>query len=237
MVRVLIVEDERKLLRSLERGLQAEGYETLGVVSGATGLQLAQSQPIDCAILDILLPGKNGLDVLRDLRSSGSLLPVLLLTARDSVDDRVVGLDAGADDYLVKPFAFVELLARVRVLLRRERADRGTILRCGDLEMDLLQREVTLNGAPVQLTAREFALLDYLLRHQNTAVSRAMIGQDVWNEPDYALTNVIDVHINALRKKLDRNGRGSMIQTVRGVGYSLHANDEGRVPERNGPCA
>jgi two-component system, OmpR family, copper resistance phosphate regulon response regulator CusR len=219
--RLLIVEDERKILRSLERGLQPEGYEVVTAANGEAGYQLATSQTFDCIVLDLMLPGRDGLQVLANLRRQGKKVPVLILTARDAVEDRVVGLDAGADDYLIKPFAFAELLARLRVLLRRGRSERETVLALDDLEMDLLVRRVTRGGAPIELTHREFELLEYLLRHKNTTVTRAMLGRDVWKEEDYALTNVIDVFINALRKKVEQPGKPPLIQTIRGVGYSL----------------
>jgi two-component system, OmpR family, copper resistance phosphate regulon response regulator CusR len=219
--RLLIVEDERKILRSLERGLQAEGYEVVTAANGDAGYQLASTQTFDCVVLDLMLPGRDGLQMLADLRRQGKKVPVLILTARDAVEDRVVGLDAGADDYLVKPFAFAELLARLRVLLRRGRGERETVLTLDDLEMDLLERRVTRGGAQIELTHREFELLEYLLRHKNTTVTRAMLGREVWKEEDYALTNVIDVFINALRKKVEQPGKPPLIQTVRGVGYSL----------------
>jgi DNA-binding response OmpR family regulator len=221
VARVLVVEDERKILRSLERGLQAEDYEVVTAVTGEDGYELAVSRSFDCMILDILLPGRDGIQVLKDLRQVGKTVPVLILTARDAVDDRVIGLDAGADDYLVKPFAFAELLARLRVLLRRERSDRETVLRADDLEMDLLGRRVLRGRTEIALTLREFEVLEYLLRHKNAIVTRAMLGRDVWKEPEYALTNVIEVYINALRRKLELPGKTPLIHTVRGVGYSL----------------
>jgi DNA-binding response OmpR family regulator len=221
MPRVLVVEDERKVLRSLERGLQAEGYQIVTAATGDEGSRLAATQPFDCLVLDLLLPGKGGLEVLAELRRAGKATPVLLLTARDAVEDRVAGLDAGADDYLVKPFAFAELCARLRVLLRRGQPERETVLRADDLEIDLLARRVTRGGEEVALTQREFEVLEYLLRHQGQAVTREMLGRDVWKEPDHALTNVIEVYINLLRRKLDRPGRGPLIHTVRGVGYRL----------------
>jgi DNA-binding response OmpR family regulator len=178
-------------------------------------------------ILDLLLPGRDGMEVLRALRAAGKTLPVLILTARDAVEDRVIGLDAGGDDYLVKPFAFAELLARLRVLLRRGRVDRETVVRADDLEMNLLERRAILAGRELPLTPREFEVLEYLARHKNTIVTRGMLGRDVWREPDCSLTNVIDVHINALRRKLDRAGKRSLIQTVRGVGYTLREDDRG----------
>jgi DNA-binding response OmpR family regulator len=169
----------------------------------------------------LLLPGRDGLQVLADLRQTGSKVPVLILTARDAVEDRVIGLDAGADDYLVKPFAFAELLARLRVLLRRERAGPETVLRAGDLEVDLLNRRASRAGQELALTQREFEVLAYLLRHKNRVVTRDMLGRDVWKEPNHALTNVIDVYINSLRRKVERPAQPPLIHTFRGLGYSL----------------
>jgi DNA-binding response OmpR family regulator len=219
--RILVVEDERKVLRSLQRGLQAEGYEVVTAATGEEGYRLATTQPFDCLVLDLLLPGRDGLQVLADLRRAGHTLPVLILTARDAVEDRVAGLDAGAEDYLVKPFAFAELLARLRALLRRGRPERETVLRAGGLEVDLLQRRATRAGEEVPLTQREFEVLAYLLRHKNAVVTREMLGRDVWKEPDHALTNVIDVYITLLRRKLERPGQPLLVHTVRGVGYTL----------------
>jgi DNA-binding response OmpR family regulator len=221
VTRILIIEDERKLLRSLERGLREEGYEVVAAASGETGYGLAVAQPFDCIVLDLMLPGRDGLHVLSDLRQAGHTTPVIILTARDTVEDRVTGLDGGADDYLVKPFAFAELLARLRVLLRRGRGERETILKADDLEMDLLQRRVVRGGLELSLTQREFELLEYLLRHKNSTVTRDMLGRDVWKEPGHALTNVIDVYVNFLRRKLEKLGKRPLIHTVRGVGYSL----------------
>jgi DNA-binding response OmpR family regulator len=219
--RVLIIEDERKVLRGLERGLREEGYDVVGAPTGEAGYEIAIAESFDCLILDLLLPGRDGLSVLADLWRAHKPLPVLILTARDAVEDRVTGLDAGADDYLVKPFAFAELLARLRVLLRRGAAERETVLRADDLELDLLGRRVTRGGAEISLAVREFEVLEYLLRHKNANVTRAMLGQDVWKEPGYALTNVIDVYINLLRRKVERPDKRPLIHTVRGVGYSL----------------
>jgi DNA-binding response OmpR family regulator len=219
--RILIIEDERKLLRSLARGLQEEGHEVVATASGETGYEQAVTQPFACIVLDLMLPGRDGLQVLASLRQAGHNTPVLILTARDTVEDRVTGLDAGADDYLVKPFAFAELLARLRVLLRRGPGERETILKADDLEMDLLQRRVIRGGVELSLTQREYELLEYLLRHKNASVTRDMLGQDVWKEPAHALTNVIDVYINFLRRKVERPGKRLLIHTIRGVGYSL----------------
>jgi DNA-binding response OmpR family regulator len=219
--RLLIVEDERKVLRSLERGLQAEGYDVLTAATGEAGYALATAQTFDCLVLDLMLPGRDGIQLLNDLRANGKQCPVLILTARDAIEDRVVGLDAGADDYLVKPFAFAELLARLRALLRRGRDVPQTRLGVDDLAMDLLHRRVVRGKTELSLTHREFDVLEYLLRHKNATVTRAMLGQDVWREPDYALTNVIDVYINALRRKLEQPGSPPLIHTLRGVGYTL----------------
>jgi DNA-binding response OmpR family regulator len=218
---ILVIEDDRKILRSLHRGLQAEGYEVTTAATGDDGFRLAAERAFDCLVLDLLLPGRGGLEVLAELRRIGRKVPVLILTARDAVEDRVIGLDAGADDYLVKPFAFAELLARLRVLLRRDRGERETVLRAAELEADLLARRVTLAGAEVPLTQREFDVLAYLLRHKNAVVTREMLGRDVWKEPDHALTNVIDVYITMLRRKVEPPGKRPLIHTLRGVGYSL----------------
>jgi DNA-binding response OmpR family regulator len=221
MPRLLVVDDERKLLRSLQRGLEAEGFEVTTAASGELALTQLAAQPFDALVLDWMLPGKDGVQVLTELRRSGSRVPVLLLTARDAVEDRVEGLDQGADDYLVKPFAFAELLARIRSLLRRGLADRETDLRYGDLHVDLLERRVTRAGEEVAVRGREYEVLVYLLRHKDAVVTRDMLGRDVWREPQHGLTNVIDVTINLLRRKLERRGLPPLIHTVRGVGYCL----------------
>ena len=220
-MRVLVVEDERKVLRSLERGLRDEGYDVCAAATGEEGLRQAAAQPFDCVVLDLLLPGRDGLQVLAELRRTGNMVPVLILTARDTVEDRVTGLDAGADDYLVKPFAFAELLARLRVLLRRDRDGRDTILRADDIEIDFVNHRATRAEQELPLTHREFEVLAYLVRHKNQIVTREMLGRAVWKEPNYALTNVIDAYISLLRRKVERPGRRPVILTIRGVGYSL----------------
>ncbi len=221
MPRVLVIEDESRILRSLEKGLQAAGFEVEAATTGEEGSRLATSQPFDCIVLDWMLPGRDGLQVLSDLRKSGHATPVLMLTARDAIEDRVLGLDSGAEDYLVKPFAFAELLARLRVLVRRARNDRETTLRAGELELDLLHRRATRDGVEITLNHREFEVLEYLVRHKNDPVTREMLGLDVWKEPGYAYTNVIEVYINLLRKKVEVAGRSPRIVTLRGVGYCL----------------
>jgi DNA-binding response OmpR family regulator len=221
MPRVLVIEDEAKLRRSLNEGLRAADFEVETAATGDAGARLGTMRPFDCIILDWMLPGRDGLQVLADLRRSGPSPPVLMLTARDAIEDRVLGLDSGADDYLVKPFAFAELLARLRVLLRRGRADTEITLRAVGLELDRVRRRVTLNGTEIALQSREFDVLEYLMRHKNEPVTREMLGTDVWREPNYAYTNVIEVYVNLLRKKIEVAGQSPRIVTLRGVGYSL----------------
>ncbi|MEX0702975.1 MAG: response regulator transcription factor [Planctomycetales bacterium] len=221
MARVLVVEDQKRLLASLRRGLEEEGYDVATAVRGEDGFYAAVTEPFEAIVLDLMLPGRNGLQVLRDLRAQGFAKPVLILTSRDAVEDRVAGLDAGADDYLVKPFAFAELLARLRALLRRNSADRELILRADDLELDLPARRVVRDGTEIELGKREFDLLEFLLRHKNQAVTREMIGREVWKEPDGVWTNVIDVCVNSLRRKVELPNHRQLIHTVRGVGYAL----------------
>lgn len=222
-MRILVVEDEVKVAQALKEGLTSEGYDTTVARTGEDGFFLANSQAFDVMVLDVMLPGRDGFEVLTTLRKRGVSTPVLLLTARDTVDDRVLGLDAGADDYLVKPFAFAELVARIRALLRRGRPELVMRFRAGMLELDALTRVVTVGGDPVDLTAREFELLEYLIRHQGQTVSRDMLAADVWKEPmrGTPLDNVIDVHIGRLRKKIEQDRPCRLIHTVRGVGYVL----------------
>jgi two-component system, OmpR family, copper resistance phosphate regulon response regulator CusR len=221
MPRVLVIEDEANLRRSLSEGLRAARFEVETAATGDAGARLATTRPFDCIVLDWMLPGRDGLQVLADLRRAGPSPPVLMLTARDAIEDRVLGLDSGAEDYLVKPFALAELLARLRVLLRRGRADSEVTLRAGDLELDRVRRRATRGGVEIALQSREFDVLEYLVRHKNEPVTREMLGLDVWQEPNYAYTNVIEVYINLLRKKVEVAGRSPQIVTLRGVGYSL----------------
>jgi DNA-binding response OmpR family regulator len=221
MQRVLIIEDEKKLLSSLARGLTQQGYEATTAANGEEGYYLATTKPFDAIILDLMLPRRDGIQILGDLRARGFATPILVLTARDSVEDKVLGLDAGADDYLVKPFALAELVARLRALLRRNLPSRELVLKADDIELDLLARRVVRDGEVIDLSSREFELLEYLLRHANATVTRDMIARDVWKEPAGVLTNVIDVYIKALRKKIERPERRQLLHTVRGVGYVL----------------
>jgi two-component system copper resistance phosphate regulon response regulator CusR len=222
-VHLLVIEDEAKLAGALREGLCREGYEVTLARTGEEGYFVASTARFDLVILDRMLPGRDGLEILSGLRASGASLPVLMLTARDAVEDRVAGLEHGADDYLVKPFAFPELLARVRALLRRRPAEVETRLSLDELEMDVLARRVTRRGQPIDLTAREFGLLEYLLRHRRRVVSREMLARDVWQEPSRAtpLDNVIDVHVARLRRKIDDPFASRLIHTVRGVGFVL----------------
>jgi DNA-binding response OmpR family regulator len=220
---ILVVEDEPKVSRALKEGLQENGYTVSVAKTGEEGFYLIYSERFDLAVLDVMLPGRSGLEILGRLRQNGIRIPVLLLTARDSVDDRVQGLDTGADDYLVKPFAFPELLARMRDLLRRGAPEKPEKMNLGDLVLDPAGHSVSRGGMPIELTAREYELLEYLLRHQGSVVSREMLTRDVWKETARAtpIDNVIDVHIARLRRKIDDGFDRKLLHTVRGVGFAL----------------
>ena len=222
-MRVLIIEDDPKVAGAVKAGFVGEGLEAVVSRTGEDGYFRATTEPFDVILLDLGLPGRSGLDILTGLRSVGLRVPVLVLTARDAVEDRVVGLDAGADDYLVKPFAFAELLARLRALLRRGRPDEALRVRVANLELDPVARAVRRAHQPVDLTAREFDLLAYLLRHHGQIVSREMLARDVWKQTARGtpLDNVIDVHIARLRKKIDQGFSPRLIHTIRGVGFLL----------------
>ena len=227
MVRVLIVEDERKLADVLAAALGAEHYEVVVAPTGEDGFYRLNAEQFDLVVLDLMLPGRGGLEILQTLRQRRVDTPVLILTARDGVDDRVTGLDLGADDYLVKPFALPELLARIRALLRRGRPADALKLKAADLEMDLVSRRVARGDQVLELTSREFELLEYLLRHQGHMVSREMLARDVWKETRRAtpIDNVIDVQMTRLRRKVDPNGGPRLIHTVRGVGFVLREGE------------
>jgi DNA-binding response OmpR family regulator len=224
---VLVVEDERKLAHVLSSALQAEHYDVVVAATGEDGFYRANAELFDLVVLDLMLPGRNGLEILHTLRERRIETPVLILTARDGVDDRVLGLDLGADDYLVKPFALPELLARIRALLRRGRPADVLRLKAADLELDLVARRVVRGDRPIELTGREFDLLEYLMRHQGHLVSREMLARDVWKEPRRAtpLDNVIDVQMTRLRRKIDLEGNVRLIHTVRGVGFVLQEGE------------
>jgi two-component system, OmpR family, copper resistance phosphate regulon response regulator CusR len=223
--RILVVEDESKVARALREGLERQGHEVVIAPTGEEGFFLVNAEEFDLVILDLMLPGRDGLQVLSTLRKRGLETPVLILTARDAIEDRVQGLDKGADDYLVKPFAFPELLARVRALLRR--TEQGPQLRLADLEMNVLTRNAKRRGQYLELTGREFELLEYLLRHKDQVVSREMLARNVWKESARAtpLDNVMDVHINRLRRKVDEPFDRKLIHTVRGVGFVLREEE------------
>ena len=226
-MRVLVVEDERKIAAVLAAALAGDHYDVVIAGNGEDGFFRASAEVFDLVVLDIMLPGRSGLEILRALRQRQIHTPVLILTARDGVDDRVHGLDLGADDYLVKPFAVPELLARIRALLRRGRPSDVLRLKAVDLELDLVGRRATRGDRSLDLTVREFDLLEYLLRHQGHLVSREMLAHDVWKEPRRAtpLDNVIDVQMVRLRKKVDAPGAPRLIHTVRGVGFVLREGE------------
>ncbi|MGZ5424783.1 MAG: response regulator transcription factor [Candidatus Aminicenantales bacterium] len=220
-MRVLVVEDSRRLAGIIKRGLLEEGYAVDNAYDGEEAEYMAETTPFDIVILDIMLPKKDGLAVCRDLRAKAVSTPILMLTAKDSVEDRVTGLDCGADDYLVKPFAFSELLARIRALLRREVLPKTQKFQVGDLSLDPQSREVWRDGSRLELTAKEYAILEYFMRRPNAVVTRTMLGESVWDYEFDGLSNVIDVYMRRIRQKIDRDGQASLIQTVRGAGYRL----------------
>jgi DNA-binding response OmpR family regulator len=226
-VRILVVEDERKLAQVVSAALRSENYDVVIAETGEDGFYRASAETFDVVLLDLMLPGRSGLDILETLRRRRVETPVLILTARDGVDDRVLGLDLGADDYMVKPFALPELLARIRALLRRGRPSESLRFKVADLQLDLVSRRVVRGDRPVDLTTREFELLEYLMRHQGHFVSRDMLARDVWKEPRRAtpLDNVIDVQMTRLRRKVDSEGAARLIHTVRGVGFVLREGE------------
>ena len=221
-MRILVVEDERKVAAFIRQGLAEEGHAVEVAADGEAALDAVEAgPPFDLVVLDVMLPRRDGLSVLRDLRTRRIQSPVLLLTARDGVADKVAGLDAGADDYLVKPFAFEELLARVRALLRRGRVGAEPILRLADLSLDPATRIVTRGRRRISLTAREYALLEYFLRNAGRVLTRPMITQHVWGLDFDPESNIVDVYVGYLRRKIDADGEPRLVQTVRGAGYSL----------------
>jgi two-component system copper resistance phosphate regulon response regulator CusR len=226
-MRVLVVEDEQKVANALREGLEGEKYDVVVERTGEGAFFRVTTETFDVILLDLGLPGRSGLEILAALRERGLKTPVLILTARDSVQDRVLGLDGGADDYLVKPFAFAELVARIRALVRRGRAADSPRLVLGELDMDLVTRKVTRGERTIDLTVREFELLEYLLRHQSQVVSREALARDVWQETARTtpLDNVIDVHIARLRRKVDVEPAVKLIHTVRGVGFMLREGE------------
>ena len=222
-MQILLIEDDAKTARAVQTGLRGEGFETVIARTGEEGFFLLNAESFDLVVLDWMLPGRDGIEILKTVRARGNKTPVLLLTARDTIEDRVLGLDSGADDYLVKPFAFAELLARVRALLRRAGDTESLRKKVGDLTLDVENRRVLRGSTEIALTPREFDLLAYLVRHHGQTVTRQMLAKDVWREPHRAtpLDNVIDVHVTHLRRKIDEGQRVKLIHTVRGVGFVL----------------
>lgn len=220
-MRILVLEDEPGVSAFLGRGLREAGFAVDLAADGNDGCHMACTEPYDLIVLDLVLPGKDGFSVLGELRRRGITTPVICLTARDAVDDRVKGLDLGADDYLAKPFSFAELLARIRALFRRGSVLAANPITVGDLSIDVVTRQVHRSGKRIDLSAREYSLLEYLARHADQVLSRTMILEKVWDMNQDPLTNVVDVHINRLRKKIDHGFTKPLVHTIRGVGYVL----------------
>jgi len=220
-MRILLVEDEKKIASFIERGLIEQYYSVDVAYDGNEGLYLAEINPYDLIVLDIMLPGKDGFAICQELRKQSNDVPILMLTARDDVKDKIFGLDSGADDYLTKPFVFGEFLARVRVLLRRQRTTKTTTLKVADLELDQLTHEVIRDGKKIELTSTEYALLEYLMIHAGQVVTRTMISEHVWDQDFDSYSNVINVYVNYVRKKIDAGFPKKLIQSVRGRGYMI----------------
>lgn len=220
-MRILVIEDEKKVAGFIKKGLEEETYAVDVASDGEEGLDLGQQGQYDLIILDLMLPKIDGLEVLSRLRASKIDVPILLLTAKDAVEDKVVGLDKGADDYLTKPFAFSELVARIRVLLRRGKAETKTVLQIDGLNLDLVSHKVNRDGEEIDLTGKEFSLLEYFMRNQGKVLTRTMIAEHVWDYNFDTFTNVIDVYVNHLRKKIDKNFPKKLLHTLRGVGYIM----------------
>ena len=222
-MRILVVEDEKKVASFIQRGLEGEGFQIDIAGDGEEGVALACKNPYDLILMDVMLPKMDGLTAIRELRTAKIATPVLCLTAKDAVEDIVAGLDSGSDDYLTKPFAFAELLARVRALVRRGTQDRGADITYADLRLDPVSHKVWRAGKEVELTAKEYALLEYFIRNPEKTLTRNMIAEHVWDYTFDSFTNIIDVYVNYLRKKIDRDFTVKLVHTVRGVGYMLKA--------------
>jgi heavy metal response regulator len=220
-MRILVVEDEKKVARFIQQGLEEEHYTVDVAYDGENGAVMAETQNYDVVILDVMLPSMSGIDVTRRLRGNRITIPILMLTAKTATEDKVAGLDSGADDYLTKPFAVAELLARVRSLLRRGALEKSTVLTCGDLELDTVSHKAHRRGRVIDLTAKEYALLEYFLRNKDRVLSRTIISEHIWDYNFDTGTNLIDVYVNHLRNKIDSGFERRLIHTVRGVGYVL----------------
>ena len=220
-MRILLVEDNKRLSDSLKLSLKDDGYAVDTAYDGLDGEEMARTPVYDAIILDIMLPGKDGISICRDLRNQHIKTPILMLTARDALNDRVQGLDSGADDYLVKPFELEELRARIRALLRRDAPDKSGTLQIADLELDPAAHSVHRNGQPIDLTAKEFALLEYMMRHPNHVMTREMAEQHIWSDEHLIASNVVDVYIRRLRRKVDDPFDEKLLETLRGAGYRI----------------
>lgn len=220
-MKILIIEDEKRIMSFVRKGLQYEGYTVEVALDGEVGLEKAKDESIDLIILDLMLPKLDGVSLCKFLREAGFFTPVIMLTAKDGIDDRVKGLDAGADDYLIKPFAFRELLARIRSLLRRGETVKPVILRVDDLELDPATREVKRRGQLIELSRKEYGLLEYMMRNVGQVLTRTMIAEHVWDYDFDSFTNTIDVYVRYLRKKVDDDFDKKLIKTIRGVGYKI----------------
>jgi heavy metal response regulator len=220
-MRILVVEDEKKVAEFIKKGLEEEHYAVDTAYDGETGLYLAEVNEYDLVVLDLMIPKLDGWEVLKRIRKNKNKVPILVLTARDTVEDIVRGLDSGCDDYLTKPFAFAEFLARVRALLRREKTDKEPVLIVGDLTLSLVTHRVTRKDKEIELTSKEYALLEYMMRNPNKVLTRSMISEHVWDYHFDSMTNVIDVYVNYLRKKIDKDFENRLIHTIRGVGYMM----------------
>jgi heavy metal response regulator len=225
-MRLLVVEDEKKVSSFIRKGLEEEGYAVDVALDGKTGLKMAMDRVHDLVVLDINLPGMDGISVLHELRKAGVSIPVLLLTVRANIEDKVLGLDAGADDYLTKPFAFEEFVARVRALLRRQSEAKLPVLQFADLTVDPVRRTVHRGARKIELTSKEYALLDYFMRNPGRVLTRSMIADRVWDYDFDSMTNIIDVYVNYLRRKIDSESEPKLIHTVRGVGYVLKNTEQ-----------
>ncbi len=220
-MKILVVEDERKVARLIQQGLEEEEYEVAVAHDGEEACALASANNFDLLVVDVMLPGKSGIQVVNELRTTGATMPILMLTAKASTEDKVAGLDSGADDYLTKPFAFEEFLARVRSLLRRGTQDKSTVLSLCDLQLDTVSHKAKRGGQTIDLTSKEYALLEYLLRNKERVVTRAAISEHIWEYNFDTGTNIIDVYVNHLRNKIDTSAHPRLIHTVRGVGYVM----------------
>jgi heavy metal response regulator len=225
-MRILVVEDEKKVANFIKKGLEEEHYAVDNAYDGESGLYMAEVNEYDLIVLDLMIPKIDGLEVLRRVRGNRNNVPILVLTARDSVEDIVRGLDAGCDDYLTKPFEFLEFLARVRALLRREKTDKEPVLRIDDLTLSLVTHKVMRKGREIELTAKEYSLLEYFMRNPEKILTRTMISEHVWDYHFDSMTNLVDVYVNYLRKKIDKGFEIKLIHTIRGVGYLLSATRE-----------